>query len=75
MQQAAEVAHFLQCSTDTELEDPFAWLQKDNDLRLDGRMRTADYDSHLGIVRDPVTREIVSELSMASACHAPCGPH
>eukprot|EP00891_Asterochloris_glomerata_P006933 jgi/Astpho2/6933/Aster-01799 len=34
-------------------------IEKDNDLRLDGRMRTADYDSHLGIVRDPVTREIV----------------
>ena len=36
------------------------FLQHDKDLREDRAMRDPDYDSHLGIERDPVTREIVN---------------
>ena len=37
--------------------DHFA-LQADKDAREDRLQRDPDYDSHLGIERDPITREI-----------------
>ena len=40
-----------------------ATLAADAERRADGRERSADYDSHLGIARDPVTREIVNNPS------------
>lgn len=38
----------------------FEEVEHDKDLREDRAMRDPDYDSHLGIERDPVTREIVN---------------
>jgi hypothetical protein len=38
-------------------------LQIDTDRREDARLRDPDYDSHLGIKRDPVTREVVVQAS------------
>ena len=38
-------------------------LAADAARREDGRERSADYDSHLGIARDPVTREIINNPS------------
>lgn len=34
------------------------WVQADKEAREDRAQRDPDYDSHLGIERDPVTREI-----------------
>lgn len=36
----------------------FFALQADKDAREDRLQRDPDYDSHLGIERDPITREI-----------------
>jgi hypothetical protein len=38
-------------------------LQIDTDRRDDARLRDPDYDSHLGVLRDPVTREVVVQAT------------
>ena len=38
-------------------------LQADVDRRKDRALRDLDYDSHLGIERDPISREIISTAS------------
>ena len=35
-------------------------MQEDKLKREDRALRDPDYDSHLGVARDPVTREIVA---------------
>ena len=35
-------------------------MQEDKQKREDRALRDPDYDSHLGVARDPVTREIVA---------------
>ena len=52
---ALAAVHALECA-----KSPGA-LAADAARREDGRERSADYDSHLGIARDPVTREILNE--------------
>lgn len=37
---------------------PHLFMQADKEAREDRANRDPDYDSHLGIERDPVTREI-----------------
>lgn len=38
-------------------------LQEDVQRRKDRALRDIDYDSHLGIERDPISREIISTAS------------
>lgn len=42
----------------TVMRNPQLFMQADKDAREDRANRDPDYDSHLGIERDPVTREI-----------------
>lgn len=39
------------------------WLQLDNARREDRAHRSLDYDSHLGLERDPISREILHTAS------------
>ena len=44
--------------------EPFPHLlQADVERRKDRALRDLDYDSHLGIERDPISREIISTAS------------
>lgn len=35
-------------------------VQVDNARRVDRARRSLDYDSHMGVERDPISREIIS---------------
>ena len=39
---------------------PCRGRQEDAWIREDNKMRTVDYDSHHGVARDPVTRDVIS---------------
>ena len=52
---ALAAVHALECAKSADT------LAADAARREDGRERSADYDSHLGIARDPVTREILND--------------
>lgn len=62
---SAVLSNLLSCNACKQLAhlaagDMVSWmLQIDKERRRDRQERSADYDSHLGILRDPITREVI----------------
>ena len=48
------------CVTGVQMPDNPCARQEDTWRREDRKLRSVDYDSHLGVQRDPITRDVIA---------------